>query len=130
MAMKQVAARLPAASTSLALAEAQRTEGRPIDYVVVGAGAIGGTVGARLVRDGHAVLFCDADAEHVAAVNERGLALEGPVEQYTVGFAGGRVVETDGHPVVLGEWLEAPGGADNPRLWPLRHPAGRPGHDR
>jgi acetylornithine deacetylase/succinyl-diaminopimelate desuccinylase-like protein len=24
-------------------------------------------------------------------------------------FAGGRVVETDGHPVVLGEWLEAPG---------------------
>jgi len=24
-------------------------------------------------------------------------------------FAGGRVVETDGHPVVLGQWLEAPG---------------------
>ena len=24
-------------------------------------------------------------------------------------FAGGRVVETDGHPVVLGEWLGAPG---------------------
>jgi acetylornithine deacetylase/succinyl-diaminopimelate desuccinylase-like protein len=26
-----------------------------------------------------------------------------------LGFAAGRVVETDGHPVVLGEWLEAPG---------------------
>ena len=54
------------------------------DYTVVGAGAIGGTIGARLARDGHAVLFCDADAEHVAAINERGLALEGPVEQFTV----------------------------------------------
>ena len=42
-------------------------------FVVVGAGAIGGTVGARLARDGHDVLFCDADAEHVAAINEHGL---------------------------------------------------------
>ena len=50
----------------------------------MGAGAIGGTVGARLVRDGHEVLLCDADPEHVAAVNERGLALEGPVEELTV----------------------------------------------
>jgi 2-dehydropantoate 2-reductase len=54
------------------------------DYVVVGAGAIGGTVGALLARDGHSVLFCDADAEHVAAINERGLAVEGPLEQFTV----------------------------------------------
>jgi len=53
-------------------------------YVVIGAGAIGGTVGARLVRDGHDVLFCDADAAHVAAMNERGLSLEGPVEELTV----------------------------------------------
>jgi 2-dehydropantoate 2-reductase len=53
-----------------------------VDYVVVGAGAIGGTVGARLARDGHDVLLCDADPEHVAAVNERGLAIEGPVEEF------------------------------------------------
>ena len=53
-------------------------------YVVVGAGAIGGTVGARLARDGHEVLLCDADPEHVAAVNASGLALEGPVEELTV----------------------------------------------
>ena len=45
-------------------------------FVVVGAGAIGGTVGARLVRDGHDVLFCDADAEHVAAMNEHGLVID------------------------------------------------------
>jgi 2-dehydropantoate 2-reductase len=54
-----------------------------VEYVVVGAGAIGGTVGARLARDGHDVLLCDADPEHVAAVNEHGLTIEGPVEQFT-----------------------------------------------
>lgn len=54
------------------------------DYVVVGSGAIGGTVGARMVRAGHSVLFCDADLAHVAALNERGLAVEGPVEEFTV----------------------------------------------
>ncbi|MHB8643485.1 MAG: amidase family protein [Gaiellaceae bacterium] len=54
------------------------------DYVVVGSGAIGGTVGARMVQAGHSVLFCDADAAHVAALNENGLAIEGPVEEFTV----------------------------------------------
>lgn len=53
-------------------------------YLVLGAGAIGGTVGAGLVRDGHQVLFCDADADHVRAMNESGLSIEGPVEQFTV----------------------------------------------
>jgi 2-dehydropantoate 2-reductase len=55
-----------------------------VRFVVVGAGAIGGTVGARLVRDGHDVLFCDADADHVAAMNAGGLAIEGPVEELSV----------------------------------------------
>src|SRR3954464_13119765 len=55
-----------------------------MDYVVVGAGAIGGTIGARLARDGHDVLLCDADAEHVAAIKRQGLTIEGPVEQFTV----------------------------------------------
>jgi 2-dehydropantoate 2-reductase len=59
------------------------TDNRPFDYVVVGAGAIGGTTGARLARAGHSVLLCDADAEHVAAINERGLAIEGPVDEFT-----------------------------------------------
>jgi 2-dehydropantoate 2-reductase len=53
-------------------------------YTVVGAGAIGGTIGARLARSGHSVLLCDADPEHVAAINERGLRIEGPVEDFTV----------------------------------------------
>lgn len=53
-------------------------------YVVVGAGAIGGTVGARLARDGHAVLFCDSDVEHVRAMNGRGLTIDGPLESFTI----------------------------------------------
>ena len=52
--------------------------------MVVGAGAIGGTVGARLARDGHDVLFSDVDPEHVAAMNEHGLSIEGPVEEFSV----------------------------------------------
>ena len=53
-------------------------------YVVVGAGAIGGTVGAQLLRAGHDVLFCDADPDHVDAINRDGLRIEGPVETFTV----------------------------------------------
>ncbi|HEX3332548.1 MAG TPA: 2-dehydropantoate 2-reductase N-terminal domain-containing protein, partial [Gaiellales bacterium] len=53
-------------------------------YAVIGAGAIGGTVAAGLIRDGHEVLLCDADADHVAAINADGLRIEGPVEEYTV----------------------------------------------
>ena len=53
-------------------------------YVVVGAGAIGGTVGAQLLRAGHDVLLCDADPDHVDAINRDGLRIEGPVETFTV----------------------------------------------
>src|SRR4051812_6248709 len=53
-------------------------------YVVVGAGAIGGTIAAQLLRDGHEVLVCDADEQHVRAIAERGIAIEGPLEAFTV----------------------------------------------
>ncbi len=55
-----------------------------MQITVIGSGAIGGTVGAHLVRDGHDVLFCDADADHVAAINARGLQVVGPVDSFTV----------------------------------------------
>jgi 2-dehydropantoate 2-reductase len=51
---------------------------------IIGAGAIGGTIGAHLVRAGHDVLFCDADPAHVEAINSDGLSIEGPVENFTV----------------------------------------------
>lgn len=53
-------------------------------YVIIGAGAIGGTLGAHAARAGHDILFCDVAADHVAAMNERGLEITGPVEQFTV----------------------------------------------
>ena len=71
---------------------------------MVGAGAIGGTVGARLVRDGHDVLFCDADDAHVEAINRHGLSVEGPVEQLTVRS---RAVLPDDLPEPLGAVLLA-----------------------
>ena len=37
---------------------------------IIGAGAIGGTIGARMFREGHDVTLCDADPEYVAAIRE------------------------------------------------------------
>jgi 2-dehydropantoate 2-reductase len=53
------------------------------DLVIWGAGAIGGTIGAALARAGANPLLVDADAGHVAALNATGLAITGPIEDYT-----------------------------------------------
>lgn len=55
---------------------------RPI--LVWGAGAIGGTLGAALIRAGQPVVFVDTAADHVAAINGSGLRIEGPVFQDVV----------------------------------------------
>jgi 2-dehydropantoate 2-reductase len=52
--------------------------------LIWGAGAIGGTVGAYLARAGENILFVDQAADHVAALNETGLAIEGPIETFSV----------------------------------------------
>jgi 2-dehydropantoate 2-reductase len=51
---------------------------------IIGAGAIGGTIGAHMFRAGHDITLCDADAAHVAAIREKGLRIEGPVNEFTV----------------------------------------------
>jgi 2-dehydropantoate 2-reductase len=51
--------------------------------LIWGAGAIGGTIGAYLARAGEDVLFVDSAADHVAAMRSNGLAIEGPIEQFT-----------------------------------------------
>lgn len=48
-----------------------------LDVWTVGAGAIGGTVAARLVRAGHHVIVVDADPEHVARLRDPGIVLNG-----------------------------------------------------
>jgi 2-dehydropantoate 2-reductase len=54
-----------------------------VRYVVVGSGAIGGTVAAGLARDGHEVLVADANPDVVAAINAAGIKITGPVEEFT-----------------------------------------------
>jgi 2-dehydropantoate 2-reductase len=53
-------------------------------YTVFGTGAIGGTVGAHMVRGGESVLFVDRDVDHVRAMKQRGLTIRGFAETFTV----------------------------------------------
>jgi len=55
-----------------------------MSFLIWGAGAIGGTMGAHLARAGHDVTFVDAVDEHVAAINRVGLRITGPVADFTV----------------------------------------------
>lgn len=52
--------------------------------VIWGAGAIGGTLGAYLIRAGHDILFVDIVDSHVHAINRSGLRISGPVDEFTV----------------------------------------------
>jgi 2-dehydropantoate 2-reductase len=51
--------------------------------LIWGAGAIGGTLGAYLARAGHPVVLVDVVAEHVTAIHEHGVTIEGPIEEFT-----------------------------------------------
>ena len=51
---------------------------------IVGAGAIGGTIGAYLARAGQAVRLVDQDEAHVAAMREDGLTIRGFAETFSV----------------------------------------------
>jgi 2-dehydropantoate 2-reductase len=53
-------------------------------FLVWGAGAIGGTLGAHLARAGHDVTFVDRAGEHVAAIRSAGLRITGPLAEFTV----------------------------------------------
>ena len=51
--------------------------------LVWGAGAMGGTLGAHLVRAGHDITFVDTVTDHVAAMQTRGLRISGPIVDFT-----------------------------------------------
>jgi 2-dehydropantoate 2-reductase len=53
-------------------------------WLIWGAGAIGGTLGAYLARAGEDITLVDVDVEHVDAMARRGLRLTGPIDQFTV----------------------------------------------
>ena len=52
-------------------------------FLIWGAGAIGGTLGAYLARAGHDVTLVDTVAEHVAAMKRSGITISGPVAAFT-----------------------------------------------
>jgi 2-dehydropantoate 2-reductase len=54
-----------------------------MNITIVGAGAIGGTLGAYLTRAGEEVTLVDRAQDHVAAMQERGLTIQG-YEDFTV----------------------------------------------
>lgn len=56
------------------------------DILIWGAGAIGGTVGAWLLRAGYDVTFVDVDSQHVECIRDphRGLKITGEVDSFTV----------------------------------------------
>jgi 2-dehydropantoate 2-reductase len=55
-----------------------------MNFLIWGAGAIGGTMGAYLAQAGHTVAFVDRAAEHVQAIHDKGLTITGPIDQFTV----------------------------------------------
>jgi len=55
-----------------------------MDITIVGAGAIGGVLGAYVARAGSRVRLVDADPDHVAAMRARGLTIQGFAETFTV----------------------------------------------
>lgn len=55
-----------------------------MNFVVVGAGAIGGVIGGYLARAGHRVLFVDKDPDHVRALREQGLSIRTASETFTI----------------------------------------------
>jgi 2-dehydropantoate 2-reductase len=55
-----------------------------MSITIVGAGAIGGTVGAYLAKNGEDVRLVDIAKEHVDAINDRGLKIYGMKGEFTV----------------------------------------------
>jgi 2-dehydropantoate 2-reductase len=55
-----------------------------VRFTVVGAGAIGGTLGAYMARGGEDVVLVDRAAEHVAAMRSHGLTIKAFDETFTV----------------------------------------------
>ena len=53
-------------------------------FLIWGAGAIGGTLGAYLAREGDAVTMVDTVGEHVEAITRDGLHVVGPIDEFTV----------------------------------------------
>lgn len=64
--------------------------------LIVGAGAMGGTIGAHLVRGGHRVTFVESARDHVARMRDAGLSITGPLADFRVPVSAVLPEELDG----------------------------------
>ena len=67
-------------------------------YAIVGAGAIGGTLGYHLARAGHPITVVDADPEHVRRIDADGLTLVRGAERGTARMTRALPPDPDGPP--------------------------------
>jgi 2-dehydropantoate 2-reductase len=67
-----------------------------VRFTVVGAGAIGGTLGAYLARAGEQVEFADRAEDHVAAMNAKGLTIKAFDGRFTIPVSARRLDELKG----------------------------------
>jgi 2-dehydropantoate 2-reductase len=64
--------------------------------LIWGAGAIGGTIGAWLARAGHDIVLVDLARDHIEAIQQRGLSITGPVDEFNVAIPAYTPVALDG----------------------------------
>jgi 2-dehydropantoate 2-reductase len=71
-----------------------------VTYVIVGAGAIGGTLGHHLAKAGHDVVVVDTDREHVDRIRRDGIVVRRGDERTAAPVAGAHTPDEDGPQVV------------------------------
>jgi len=96
-----------------------------VRFLVWGAGAIGGTLGAFLARAGHDVTLVDVAEDHVAAIEADGLRITGPIAEFVARPPAFTPAEVDGawETVVLATKAHHTGDA-LPMLLPHLTPSG------
>lgn len=52
--------------------------------LIWGQGQLAAPSGAYLIQAGHDITFVDRAADHVAAINQKGLTITGPIAEFTV----------------------------------------------
>ncbi len=81
---------------------------------IIGAGAIGGTIGAHMFRAGHDITLCDVDEQYVDAIRADGLHIEGPVNDFVVdvpAITPAELPDTIEHAIVAVKSLHTPSAA-------------------
>jgi 2-dehydropantoate 2-reductase len=70
-------------------------------FTVYGSGAMGGSLGAYLAKEGQDVVFVDKDPDHVRAINRDGLRIDGERGEFTVRAKAFRPEELEGEQEVV-----------------------------